>query len=915
MASPLQPALIIGLGGSGIDIARRFRRRLHRDYPGAKHVRFLGIDTDPQSQETRDSQRLPDDEFHHAGNFAMAQYVGDAQINNFPQIRSWWRSYTNLPYAFISAGAGQRRPVGRLALFVHFEDIKSAIARQLRAIFQAESFNQLPPEYRRTITVYIVSSTCGGTGTGMFLDLAYVAQQLVPDEMPQVIPKVRGLLLMPSAFIGTGRVPAGSHTALRANAFGALSELDWCMTKTVLRDPVEFGTRTGKWSVRRDELAFKSVFLLGNQDAHGAIYTNWPDLVERGSAHLQITLTSELSKAGQSVLDNVESSMGAKSAVKGRSAMFSSMNADEILLPISRIKARWTKRFAAQLAGRLDEDPTRDAHGPAAASIRELDGSAGFGWLNRMALKDDLRTLVPRLPDYESAATAVDPERPDAEQLIRGAQELQNEGSRRIDRIGFGEQVNAAVRLVSEETDAALRRVLSTGSLDDALLLLTRIRERLDEIGVKAREQRLRLPGNWVPDFGERVRAVRRGLLQNRAAYARDLSTQASQALGSAALAWERVLWERFSQALEDSINLPLLRTHLERKRSQVERTGALLQSASALIQAVDEPSAAAGMAASISDDEIDAAFQQPDRQERLSLFASEGMGALIADESPTAEDIAVTLLTIAERAVANVASDFVAASSIPADRVAERLDRLQPLAVFTPEWDSLTQGSAAAPPERVALLGLPELMASEEEAQHGIRNRMQVKNRDFGTVPIPDDDRVLMMAQYHGFPLFALAEIGDCKRAYDSDPSTKELRLTLPDPDARRWSVEPATAHESAQWFAVALALGYVRLNAVVGGYVFRESTADERVLNRDERSPERSREQARDEFLRQGLADPFRRVLTGELSKGTESLYNRLQEWLEKESRNLQEKEYPAAFRVDVAQVSEYAKSIRWT
>ena len=114
--------------------------------------------------------------------------------------------------------------------------------------------------------------------------------------------------------------------------------------------------------------------------------------------------------------------------------------------------------------------------------------------------------------------------------------------------------------------------------------------------------------------------------------------------------------------------------------------------------------------------------------------------------------------------------------------------------------------------------------------------------------------------------------------------------------------------------WIAVAIALGYVRLNVVLGGYVFRESTADERVLNRDERSPERSREQARDEFLRQGLTDPFRRVLTAELAKGTEGLYTRLQEWLEKESRNLQDKEYPAAFRADVEQVSEYAKSIRW-
>lgn len=916
MASPLQPALIIGLGGSGIEIVRRFRRRLLRDYPSATHVRFLGIDTDPQAQDRPDSPRLPDDEFHHAGGFSMAQYVGEASLNNFPAIRAWWRSYSNLPLAHVAVGAGQRRPIGRLALFVHFDDVRAAIARQLQAIFQAGSFSQLPPEYRRRVTVYVVSSTCGGTGTGMFLDLAYVARQLVPEVMPQVTPRVRSLLLMPSAFIGTSRVPSGAHTALRANAFGALTELDWCMTKTVRRDPVSYPTRMGLWNVPRELLAFDSCFLLGNQDAHGAVYTSWSDLVERGSAHLQVTLASALTKAGESALDNVESWMGALPAAKGRTPMYSSMNADEIQLPAARIHARWSKRFARQLAERLESTAARDDRGPAAAALRELEAGAGFGWLDRMIMRDDLRSMVPSLPEYEAAARQVDPNRPDPDQLVRGADALQAEAKRHLERSRIAEQVDDAVRATSDEVDAALRRVLANGSIDDALLLLRQLRERLDAMAEKARDQRHRLPGDWQTDFAERVHGVKRGLLQRKDGYARDLGLEATQAMGAASLSWERTLWTRVLDRLNDATNLPLLRAHLERRRDHVERLRALVQSAAARIHAMPEPAVAAGMDAAISDAEMDAAYDSPERQERLEVFAREHVGVLLNAEALTPESVADALLDVARRAVQHVAADFVAGTQIRSELVAERLDRLQPLAVFTGEWDALTQGGLAERPQRVALLGLPERMAEEEERQKDIIGRLHVPNRETTPVGIAEDDRVLMLAQHHGFPLFALAEMSDCRRAFEADAASRELRFTLPEQEARRWSVEPTGAEESSQWFAVAIALGSIRQDPIRGGYVYTDGgNGGERVLTRGDRDPERAREQARDEFLRQGLGDVFQSSLGRELANGGVPLYERLQQWLARETDRASDHAYPAAFRSDIAEVQKFAESIRWS
>ena len=82
MPAALQPALIIGLGGSGIEIVRRFRHRLDRDYEDQSHVRFLGVDTDVQKEDRDGVPRLKDGEFIHASNFSPEQYVSANALSN-----------------------------------------------------------------------------------------------------------------------------------------------------------------------------------------------------------------------------------------------------------------------------------------------------------------------------------------------------------------------------------------------------------------------------------------------------------------------------------------------------------------------------------------------------------------------------------------------------------------------------------------------------------------------------------------------------------------------------------------------------------------------------------------------------------------------------------------------------------------
>src|SRR5262245_34426940 len=135
MNTIVQPALILGIGGSGTDIVRRFKRRFRTMHPTTPYVRFLGIDTAPQTPEQEHLPQLTADEFVHTANFRMDFYTGPGFINQNPTIRAWWRGYDGLPARYVNAGAGMKRPIGRLALFVHSDAVIRRIDDQLRAIF------------------------------------------------------------------------------------------------------------------------------------------------------------------------------------------------------------------------------------------------------------------------------------------------------------------------------------------------------------------------------------------------------------------------------------------------------------------------------------------------------------------------------------------------------------------------------------------------------------------------------------------------------------------------------------------------------------------------------------------------------------------------------------------------------------
>jgi hypothetical protein len=392
-----------------------------------------------------------------------------------------------------------------------------------------------------------------------------------------------------------------------------------------------------------------------------------------------------------------------------------------------------------------------------------------------------------------------------------------------------------------------------------------------------------------------------------RARYAQEQRQAVIDAVEDARKAWESSLRRIVYQQAE--VHLPHALARVRELKVRVDELAALLDAASLEVQRMREPAAAPGMSGHMVDDrEIDTAFEQPARLDAMDLAARDRVRALL-DAPRTVPGFTVAIREAAEHAVRTVAPEYLGRLSIPAEQIAHAVDRLAPLAVFTGDWAAHPDSQML---EALTLLGLPESMGSQTAE---VRSLVPASSRsDVELITHQDEERVVITAQHHGFPLFALAEMAECRRAYaDSDALTRALRFVFPEQSVRTWDIFPVEARDSRQYFALGLGLGQVRRAGT--DYVYnngQERALDVRLGGSPD--PVQARQVARDEFLKGGFASEVRATLdTRVLREGNVPLYEMLGRWIEEQDRHAADPEYPAEFQIDVELVREFRKSIR--
>lgn len=228
-ADRFSPTLFIGLGGSGSKIVNAIAGKLRR-HPNWNRFRELihAVCIDTNKADLATQRNVPESNRFLVSAFDRRAYVqrkrGKQELPEDRMVTQW----VHPDYQFRDAqgaGAGQIRIESRLGLFYNLEEDRAGIARAVRRMLDAATRpdNPFRDNEDRVIHALVYASVAGGTGSGGFLPMAYLLQDLIRDHgwgRPDVV----ATLLLPAVF--TADVEQALHADINANGYAALKELE-----------------------------------------------------------------------------------------------------------------------------------------------------------------------------------------------------------------------------------------------------------------------------------------------------------------------------------------------------------------------------------------------------------------------------------------------------------------------------------------------------------------------------------------------------------------------------------------------------------------------------------------------------------------------------------------------------------------
>ena len=221
---PVQKTLVLGLGGTGkktlVQLKRRILEEGYADTPHQPDLCLMCLDFDPADEYTafrhdgRGTVRLaPDEMCWLDANSIHRRLRNMNQPHNWSFYRQWYpdQEGTMIQMGSFRAGAAQWRPLGRIGYFEHANRIQVVLRRSLNRLLEVDVERQVE-DAPHGVAVYLVCSLSGGTGGGIFLDVAYFLRSL-PVDITQI-----GMFLLPGIYAEydiSGRLYANTYACLK----------------------------------------------------------------------------------------------------------------------------------------------------------------------------------------------------------------------------------------------------------------------------------------------------------------------------------------------------------------------------------------------------------------------------------------------------------------------------------------------------------------------------------------------------------------------------------------------------------------------------------------------------------------------------------------------------------------------------
>lgn len=260
------PSLIIGIGGTGGEAVLRLKRLLRdkieleneKNADKPENVEYLVIDTDVAASNLSDEDvRLNshNNEFLLVRNADLVHIIKELQRED-SKYKEKYNWLDEIPKSRIVNGAGGIRQAGRLILTLNADRIISSIKNKIDIISRG---HELALE---EINVYIFFGVGGGTGSGMFIDVAYIVRELIEKENGN--PNITGMVFLPDVSLAKPGLDPITKNNICHNGYAALSELDYYMDLEQRKKNFEFNY--GCLKIKSNMDIFENCLLFGAAD-------------------------------------------------------------------------------------------------------------------------------------------------------------------------------------------------------------------------------------------------------------------------------------------------------------------------------------------------------------------------------------------------------------------------------------------------------------------------------------------------------------------------------------------------------------------------------------------------------------------------------------------------------------------------
>lgn len=364
------PMLVIGLGGTGIDALLRLKYQINRRFklpedPISKkkrdkpdNVEFLAFETNEHDRHKK---------YRGIGLDPLTEYVllSNPEVGGLLQNRSLLEPYIKewlSPELLITDGingASGIRQAGRLLLFTKIVPVVQAIEKKIKALSVGTN---------KKLIVFLLTGLSGGTGSGCFLDIAYITRGLIErDHGDAGVDKVNmfGYLFTPDVNLSNKSISDHTREYIKKNGYAALKELDYWMNVNERNE--RFKQKYGNiLSVNSPVAPFNFAHLISATNLEGTLLENGYDYCMNVTAEKITTfMASEEKQSGeefaiQDYMSNIHTNIAQMTKQYAANYQYNVIGASSAVLPIEEMTTFLAYRLFKKMEKMFDASPSQE---------------------------------------------------------------------------------------------------------------------------------------------------------------------------------------------------------------------------------------------------------------------------------------------------------------------------------------------------------------------------------------------------------------------------------------------------------------------------------------------------------------------------------------------------------------------------